>query len=58
MNLISYNSLKLFAQNILNKAGLDNFSSNAVTLCLCETSLRGVDTHGIRLLPHYVNSAF
>ena len=24
---------------------------------LCETSLRGVDSHGIRLLPHYINSA-
>ena len=58
MKMISYNNLIPFVQKILNKAGLDNFSSNAVTLCLCEASLRGVDTHGVRLLPHYVKSAF
>ena len=54
---ISYESLWKFVQGVLTKAGLDPESVEAVTLGLCETSLRGVDTHGIRLLPHYVNSA-
>ena len=31
--------------------------AESVTLGLCETSLRGVDSHGIRLLNHYVLSA-
>ena len=39
------------------KVGLDNHSIDSVANGLCETSLRGVDSHGIRLLPHYVNSA-
>ena len=30
---------------------------NAVANGLCNTSLRGVDSHGIRLLPHYLNSS-
>ena len=28
-----------------------------IAYCLCETSLRGVDSHGIKLLPHYLKSA-
>jgi LDH2 family malate/lactate/ureidoglycolate dehydrogenase len=57
MNLIAHNKLITFNQKILISAGLDDFSSNSVTLGLCEASLRGVDSHGIRLLPHYVESA-
>ena len=36
---------------------MDNFSATSVSQGLCETSLRGVDSHGIKLLYHYVNSA-
>ena len=57
MNLISYHDLRYFHEKILTAAGLDGFSSHSVTSGLCETSLRGVDSHGIRLLPHYVKSA-
>ncbi|SVC71360.1 uncharacterized protein METZ01_LOCUS324214, partial [marine metagenome] len=46
-----------FHREILTKIGLDQETMEAVTLGLCETSLRGVDSHGIRLLPHYVRSA-
>ena len=35
--------------------GADEFSSESVSKGLVETSLRGVDSHGIRLLPHYIN---
>jgi ureidoglycolate dehydrogenase (NAD+) len=41
----------------LSIAGLNEYSRDAVKTGLCETSLRGVDSHGIRLLPHYFNSA-
>jgi len=54
---ISYEDLIIFTKTIFKKIGLDKFSMESVTLGLCETSLRGVDSHGIRLLPHYVESA-
>jgi len=57
MNRIEYKNLVKFCNNLLAKAGLDQYSLDAVVTGLCETSLRGVDSHGIRLLPHYVNSA-
>lgn len=57
MRRIDYKHLVDFHNKILNKAGLDDFSRESVTTGLCETSLRGVDTHGVRLLPHYTRSA-
>jgi len=57
MSKISYDELLRFSHDVLKKAGLDEYSLDAVVTGLCETSLRGVDSHGIRLLPHYVNSA-
>ncbi|MEQ8193809.1 MAG: Ldh family oxidoreductase [Rhodospirillales bacterium] len=57
MTSISYAELQAFTRAVLDKAGLDAFSADSVTTGLCETSLRGVDSHGIRLLPHYVDSA-
>ena len=56
-NKIHYKELVSFSQQLLKIAGLDKYSLDAVTKGLCETSLRGVDSHGIRLLPHYFNSA-
>jgi len=56
-NIIFYKDLKSFSEKILTQAGLDSFSIESVSNGLCETSLRGVDSHGIRLLPHYVKSA-
>lgn len=58
MNKVRYENLVDFSQGILKLAGLDDYSLDAVVTGLCETSLRGVDSHGVRLLPHYVNSAF
>jgi len=57
MKKITYDNLVQFHHELLTKIGLDEFSVNAVTTGLCETSLRGVDSHGVRLLPHYVNSS-
>lgn len=58
MKKIRYTELVKFAISTLKLAGLDKYSLDAVVTGLCETSLRGVDSHGIRLLPHYVNSAY
>ena len=57
MNKIYYNDLMSFTKKVLKKSGLNNQSINAVSIGLCEASLRGVDSHGIKLLSHYVNSA-
>lgn len=57
MTRITYDALVPFVRGVLTGAGLDDFSNDAVTTGLCETSLRGVDSHGIRLLAHYANSA-
>lgn len=46
-----------FVKKVLARANLDKFSINSVATGLCETSLRGVESHGVRLLPHYVRSA-
>jgi len=54
---IEYKELIKFTKKILYKSGLNKFSLNAVTTGLCEASLRGVDSHGVRLLKHYSNSA-
>ena len=57
MKKIKYEDLFEFTSTLLKSAGLDDHSLKAVSIGLCETSLRGVDSHGVRLLPHYVNSA-
>ncbi|MBI28628.1 MAG: putative oxidoreductase YjmC [Alphaproteobacteria bacterium MarineAlpha5_Bin11] len=57
MNLITYKNLLNFTKKILKETGLDSKSVNSVSLGLCEASLRGVDSHGIKLLPHYIKSA-
>lgn len=37
----------------LQKRGVDEVSAKHVVDCLIQTSLRGVDSHGINLFPHY-----
>tara|TARA_Y100000590_G_scaffold343066_1_gene391862 strand:+ start:268 stop:1320 length:1053 start_codon:yes stop_codon:yes gene_type:complete len=57
MRRILYKDLLSFSKKLLLSVGLDKFSARSVSNGLCEASLRGVDSHGINLLPHYVNSA-
>ena len=54
---INHKHLKHFIFEVLQKAGLDKYSNNSVTTGLYEASLRGVDSHGVNLLKHYVYSA-
>lgn len=57
MKLVDYQKLLTLTRALLQTVGLDDFSVEAVANGLCEASLRGVDSHGINLLPHYVASA-
>lgn len=57
MKTIRYEELLRFTRSLLEKVGLDKETGEAVAYGLCETSLRGVDSHGVRLLSHYARSA-
>lgn len=52
--LFPANGLKVFIKEVLLKAGARKDIAGHVTEGLVQTSLRGVDSHGIRLLPHYI----
>ena len=45
-----------FVAACLEQAGADRPSTEAVSRSLVGASLRGVDSHGIRLLPHYIRA--
>lgn len=45
-----------FASSILERLGAPSDVAAPVVNGLCDTSLRGVDSHGIRLFPHYVRA--
>lgn len=52
--LIQADKLSSFIKTVLVKAGVRNDVAEYVTEGLVQTSLRGVDSHGVRLLPHYL----
>ncbi len=56
MKRIDHKYLKKQTKKVLIKYGANDFSAESVSRGLTETSLRGVDSHGIRLLPHYLNA--
>ena len=63
LHVISYDMIKvpesglnLFVRSVLAKAGVDQFSCDAVAQSLVDANLRGIDTHGVRLLPIYLNN--
>lgn len=53
---IKADKLSGFMRKILRKAGVDEDVACRVTEGLVQTSLRGVDSHGVRLFPHYIAS--
>lgn len=57
MKKIKYKRLLEFTYSSLKKVKLSDYSAKTVSVGLCDASLRGVDSHGIKLLPHYVESA-
>ena len=56
MRFIKYNDLLKFCKKSLIKIGVNNFCGKYVAEGLCKASLRGTDSHGINLFPHYVSS--
>ena len=53
---INHKNLKKFISRSFKKSWIrQTFSRMSVTTGLYEASLRGVDSHGVRLLNHYVH---
>ena len=52
MKNIQFDKILAFHRAVLSKASLDEDTCESVAFGLCETSIRGVGSHGIRLLPH------
>jgi len=52
----SSDQLSEFAANVLMAAGTQLDAAQSVANALTETSLRGIDSHGIRLLLHYIKA--
>lgn len=50
-------SLEAFVADLLFAGGADRPSADAVARAVIEASARGVDTHGVRLAPWYVQAA-
>ena len=55
MVLVQAGKLQEFIKSVILKAGVRSDVAEYVAEGLVQTSLRGVDSHGIRLLPHYLN---
>ena len=56
MHVLDFKYIKERSKILLLKNKADVFTAESVSNGLSETSLRGVDSHGIRLLPHYLNA--
>src|SRR3990167_6827968 len=54
MVLVQAGKLQEFIKSVLLKARVREDVAKYVTEGLVQTSLRGVDSHGVRLLPHYL----
>ena len=57
MRFFPHDQLKHICNKLLTSVGIQKPIAYEVTECLIQTSLRGVDSHGIRLLPHYIRVA-
>lgn len=54
--LIPYQKMQQFATDLLTAFGCSQPAAKATAEGLIHASLRGVDSHGLRLLPHYVSA--
>ena len=55
MPTISVSELTRFCEQILEGAGVPRHKAEITTACLVACNLRGVDSHGIQLLPFYID---
>jgi len=56
LHLIKADNVNRFIFNILIKEQVESFSAQSVADGLVHASTRGVDSHGIRLFPHYLKA--
>jgi ureidoglycolate dehydrogenase (NAD+) len=54
MTRVSAAELERWAQDLLTAAGLEQEAATTLAVSLVEASLRGVDSHGVALLPGYL----
>ena len=55
MPLLSAPALTRFAEQILMAAGVPAHKAEVTARCLIASNLRGVDSHGMQLLPFYID---
>jgi len=53
---VDADDLSRFIRQALGAVGADEASRQAVARALVTASLMGTDSHGLRLLPHYLNA--
>lgn len=56
VSVVHREALHAFALGVLTSIGTEKYSAIAVADGLVEASMRGVDSHGIRLLPNCASS--
>lgn len=57
MKNLTYKEVHDICYKLLKRIGSSHSTSKSVAEGLSYASLRGIDSHGVRLLPHYFNSA-
>src|SRR5262245_8614164 len=55
MPLLNAGELTRFAEQILEGAGVPRHKAQVTAACLIASNLRGVDSHGMQLLPFYID---
>ncbi|SFU72170.1 Ldh family oxidoreductase [Halomonas korlensis] len=53
---VAVNDLERFMERVLHRAGAGTASAQATTRALVTASRMGTDSHGLRLLPHYIKA--
>lgn len=54
--LVGIEDMERFCNTAMTAAGADEATAETVTRALMHASIHGVDTHGMRLLPHYLSA--
>ena len=55
MPTLAVDTLTHFCEDILKGAGVPRHKAEIAAACLVASNLRGVDSHGIQLLPFYID---
>src|SRR5216684_2137130 len=55
MPILAVDTLTRFCKDILESGGVPRHKAEIAAACLVASNLRGVDSHGIQLLPFYID---